>query len=62
MQFLWMRDGDILTFMPDFHMLPAMKTMFQVRLNGRVPAPAEQQFDTGEITLALMEVQTFLGP
>ena len=57
-----MRDGDILTFMPDFHMLPAMKTMFQVGLNGRVPAPAEQQFDTGEITLALMEVRTLLRP
>jgi hypothetical protein len=31
MQFsvLWMRGGEILTLMSDFHMLPAMETMFQ---------------------------------
>ncbi|MEI8122273.1 MAG: hypothetical protein WCI20_09490, partial [bacterium] len=33
-----------LTFMPDFHMLPAVKTMFQAGLNGRMPVPPEKRF------------------
>ncbi len=34
----------ILTFAPDFHMLHAIKTMFQGGLNGRVPVPPEKRF------------------
>jgi hypothetical protein len=30
--------------MPDFHMLPDMKTMFQGGLNGRVPVTTEKRF------------------
>jgi hypothetical protein len=33
-----------LTFPPDFRMLPAMKALHQVGLNGRVPVPSEKRF------------------